>query len=366
MSERFETVVIGGGQAGLSMGYHLAKRGKPFVILEAADRVGGGWLNRWDSLLLFTPATHDGLPGTPYPGGYGFPRATELAAYMADYADQHGLPVRTGVHVDGLFRDGDGFKITAGNTMFEADNVILATGTHRKARVPAFGPELSDDIVQMHSNDYRNPGQLKPGPVLLVGAGNSGADIAMETIHTHRTLLAGRHPGHIPLDINSFKARLLFPLIWFVWSHVLTIKTPPGRKMSAQGEEHHGDPLIRVKPHQMDAAGIERIARIAGVVDGRPQTEDGTVLDVANVIWCTGFDADLDWIDLPGLDSSRGLAHDRGRVEGQPGLYALGHHFQYSFASHLVGGVGRDAEFLVKDIARRASSAQATPLAVRG
>ena len=363
MSEKVDTVVIGAGQAGLSMGYHLKQRGASFVILESADRVGGSWLHRWDSLRVFTPATHTGLPGSPFPGGYGFPGADELADYMADYAEKNALPVRTGVRIDGIFRDGDGFKVTAGGTMVEADNVVLATGIHRKPKVPAFAPELSADIIQMHSRDYRNPSQLKPGPVLVVGAGNSGADIAMEVSATHRTLLAGRLPGHLPIDIDSFKTRLLFPIIWFVWNHVLTISTPPGRKMIAGEAAGKGEPLIRVKPHQMDAAGIERTPRITGVVDGRPQTEDGRVLDVANVIWCTGFDPDFAWIELPGLDSSGLLPNDRGSVDGQPGLYVLGNHFQYSFASHLIGGVGRDAEYIATQIARRPVT-KATPAPV--
>jgi putative flavoprotein involved in K+ transport len=348
--------VIGAGQAGLAMGYHLSKRGESFVILDAADRVGGSWLHRWDSLRVFTPSTHDGLPGAPFPGGYGFPGRDELTAYMADYAEKNSLPVRTGVQVDGIFRDGDGFQVTAGDTMYEADNVVLATGYHRRPKVPAFATELSPDIVQMHSYDYRNPSQLQPGTVLLVGAGNSGADIALETCRTHHTLMSGRHPGHLPLDIGSFKARMLFPLIWFTWTHILTQGTKPGRKLRAKILEGHGDMLIRVKPEQIDAAGVERVARIAGVVDGRPKTEDDTILDVANVIWCTGFVPDFDWIDLPGLDSSHRLASDRGRVDGQPGLYVIGQEFEYSFASHLIGGAGPDAQQVVKDIATRAST----------
>ena len=150
---------------------------------------------------------------------------------------------------------------------------------------------------------------------------------------------------------------MAFPLIWFGWTHVLTERTPIGRKVQAQMREGHGDMLIRVKPHQIDAAGIERTARIGGIVDGRPQTEDGDVLDVQNVVWCTGFVPDFGWLDLPGLDASGDLPNDRGRVAGQPGLYVLGQTFQYTFSSHIVGGVGRDAAFVVDDIARRPAAA---------
>ena len=363
MSEQFETVVIGAGQAGLSVGHHLTKRGESFVILDAADRVGGSWLNRWESLRVFTPATHDGLPGAPLKRGYTFPNAAELTAYMASYAEKNSLPVRTGVRVDGIFRDGDGFRVTAGDTLYEADNVVLATGVHRRPRVPAFATELSPDIVQMHSSDYRNPSQLQPGTVLLVGAGNSAADIGLEVSRTHHTLMSGRHPGQLPIDIESFKARFLFPFIWFTWTHILNENTKPGRKMQAEMQaglkQGRGDMLIRVKSHQIDEAGIERVERINGVIDGRPETADGKVLDVANVIWCTGFVPDFDWIDLPGLDSSHALANDRGQVDGQPGLYVLGQEFQFSFNSHLIGGVGRDAEHVVHDIATRAANVRA-------
>jgi len=350
MDEQFDTIVIGAGQAGLSAGYYLASRGRPFVILEGADRVGGSWNNRWDSMRLFTATPHDGLPGVVFPGTYRFPTHQEMAHYLASYAERMALPIRTGVRVDGLFREGSRYRVTAGRTAYLADNVIVATGVHRRPKIPALAAGLSPDILQLHSADYRNPGQVRPGDVLVVGAGNSGVDIGIELAATHHVLLAGRHPGHLPFRIESRRARALFPLIWFIWTHVLTTETGPGRKRRAKVVEGHGDPLIRTKPEDVEAAGIERTARIHGVVDGRPQTEDGRVLDVANVIWATGFVPDFGWIALPGLDSSGHLPNDRGRVEGQPGLYVLGQAFQHRFNSHTVGGVSHDAAFVVRDL----------------
>ena len=203
MSEKLDTIVIGAGQAGLSAGYHLAKRGKPFVIVDAADRVGGSWLNRWDSLTLFTPSIRDNLPGLPLGGGYRFPSKDEMLDYLERYVATFELPVRLGVQVDGLFREGEGFRVTAGAQAFDADHVILATGAHRVPRTPDFAGDLSADIVQLHSADYRNPGQLQPGTVLLVGAGNTGAEIAMDLAPTHEVLLAGRTVGEIPIDIRG-------------------------------------------------------------------------------------------------------------------------------------------------------------------
>src|SRR5207342_2490787 len=161
-------------------------------ILDAADRVGGSWLNRWDSLKLFTPSIRDNLPGLPLGGGYRFNTKDEMLDYLERYVATFELPVRLGVHVDGLFREGTGFRVTAGTQAFDADHVILATGVHRMPRTPAFADQLSGDIVQLDSTAYRNPGQLAPGPVLLVGAGNTGAEIAMDVASTHQVLLAGR------------------------------------------------------------------------------------------------------------------------------------------------------------------------------
>jgi putative flavoprotein involved in K+ transport len=360
MSEKLDTIVIGAGQAGLSAGYHLAKRGKPFVILDAAERVGGSWLNRWDSLKLFTPSIRDNLPGLPLGGGYRFPTKDEMLDYLERYVATFELPVRLGVKVDGLFREGAGFRVTAGAEALDADHVILATGVHRVPRTPSFADELSDDIVQMHSVDYRKPGQLAPGTVLLVGAGNTGAEIAMDLAPTHQVLMAGRPVGEIPIDTRGWQGRLLFPVIWWVWEHILTERSKPGRKTQAELVQGHGDPWIRQKEKDIEAAGVSRTGRITAIVDGRPCTEDGEVLDVANVIWCTGFQKGFGWIDLPGLDSSGRLANSRGAVSGQPGLYVLGQEFQYMFNSHTVGGVGKDAAYVVQQLDRQPATAHVT------
>ncbi|HET7736057.1 MAG TPA: NAD(P)-binding domain-containing protein [Nocardioidaceae bacterium] len=350
---QYDSIVIGAGQAGLAAGYHLKQRGEPFLILDAADGIGGSWRNRWDSLKLFTPTNRNSLPGKTLGKGYTFPSKDELVAYMERYAQEFELPIRLDTHVDGLFREGDGFRVTAGADSFLADNVILATGVHRVPKTPDFARELSDDIVQLHAADYRNPGQLQDGAVLIVGAGNSGAEIGVELGPTHQVLLAGRNVGYLPVEMRNWQGKLTFPIVWWVWEHVLTEDKKPGRKGQAEALEGHSEFLIRQKEKDLLAVGIERKPRIAGVVGGRPQTEEGEVLDVANVIWATGFRADFDWIDLPGLDSSGRLANHRGAVKGQPGLYVLGQEFQYMFNSHTVGGVGKDAAKVVADIAGR-------------
>ena len=353
MTTHYDTIVIGAGQAGLSAGYHLTKTGRSFVILDADERVGGSWLHRWDSLTLFTPSIRDSFPGLRLGDGFTFPSKDELLAYMERYVEEFDLPVRLRTAVDGIFREGDGFRVTSGTEAFLANNVILAIGSHRVPKVPDFAADLAPEITQLHSADYRNPGQLREGTVLLVGAGNSGAEIGVDVAATHKVLLAGRNVGYLPINIHSWQGRVGFPLIWWTWEHILTEDKKPGRKVQAEALQGHGELLIRQKEKDLVAVGIERKPRIAGVVDGRPQTEDGELLDVQNVIWCTGFKADFGWIDLPGLDSSGRLANHRGVVEGQPGLYVLGQEFQYMFNSHTVGGVGKDAAYVVRDIARR-------------
>ncbi len=208
-----DTVVIGGGQAGLAIAYHLAQQHRDFVILDAHERIGDAWRLRWDSLRLFTPAKYDGLPGMPFPGDrLGFPTKDEQADYLEAYAEHFGLPVRTGVHVDRVSRVGDRFAVEAGARRWEAENVVLATGGHQVPRVPEFAGRLGASVLQVHSSDYRNPAQLRPGPVLVVGMGNSGAEIALDVSATHATTIAGTPAGELPVRHGRAAARFVLPV----------------------------------------------------------------------------------------------------------------------------------------------------------
>ena len=362
-TERFETVVIGGGQAGLAMGYYLAKSGRSYVILDAEERVGDAWRKRWDSLLLFTPARWVGLPGGHFPGsGSSFPTKDAMADYLETYADRFSLPVRNGIHVDRLWKEGDRYVIAAGDRRFEADNVVVAVGANRIPTVPAFADQLDPTIVQMHSSEYKGLSQLHEGGVLVVGAGNSGADISMEVVREHPTWLSGKDTGHVPFRIETPVARhVLLRIMRFVGQHVLTLRTPLGRKLRARFATQGGSvPLVRVKPKDIVAAGIERVPRVVSVRDGLPVLDDGRVMHVSNVIWCTGFRQDYSWIDLPIAGESGFVRQERGLVASQPGLYFVGLLFQFAVTSDALVGVGRDAAFVAKHLAARARSDRAS------
>ena len=357
-TERVQTLILGGGQAGLAAGYHLARRDLPFLILDANERIGDSWRRRWDSLRLFTPARYNALPGMAFPGpAHVFSTKDEVADYLAAYAAQFELPLRTGIRVDRLSRNGAGFTVEAGTRHFEADNVVVAMGSDQVPRIPAFADQLDPGIVQLHSSEYRNPAGLQAGPVLVVGVGNSGGEIAIEVVKEHPAWLAGEESGHVPIRIERAAAKFVFlPLLFrFIGHHVLTVRTPIGRRMRPKLLSR-GAPLVRVKPKDIVAAGIERVPRVVGAQDGLPLLEDGRVLEAANVIWCTGYRPDFSWIDLPVFgeeDEPAEPIHYRGVVTNEPGLYFVGLFFLYAMSSGFLPGVGRDAERVVEHIAAR-------------
>ena len=352
--EHINTVVIGAGQAGLSAGYHLQQQRIAFVILEAHQRVGDSWRTRWDSLRLFTPARYDALEGMPFPADpHSFPSKDDMADYLEAYVARFALPVRTGVSVQRLSKQEGKFLVEWQNGALQADNVIVAMASYQKPYVPPFAAALDPGIVQLHSTGYRSPSQLNNGDVLIVGAGNSGAEIAMEVSRTHRTLLSGRDVGHVPFDISGLPARLflLRLVLRGFFHHVLTVRTPVGRRARPKILSM-GGPLIRTRPNVLEAAGVERTPRVSDVKAGKPVLEDGRTIDVANVIWCTGFHPGFSWIDLPVLKNGWPV-HERGVVAEEPGLYFVGLQFLYAFSSTMIHGVGRDAEYIVDTIVAR-------------
>jgi putative flavoprotein involved in K+ transport len=344
------TVVVGAGQAGLVISYYLDRAGEDFVVLEADARIGDVWRRRYDSLRLFSTPRYASLPGRRIPLRT-YPSRDEFADYLEQYAAHFGFPIRTGTRVARISRDGAGFLVqtTAGDV--RARRVVVTTGEHHRPRVPAFASELDPAIRQLHSIDYRNPAQFAPGGVLVVGAANSGTDVALDAAAAgHPVWLAGRHPGQVPVDIDTARARPVIPIVMFVFKHLLTLRTPMGRSAREQAR-HHGAPLVRNKIADLDAAGVRRIGRITAVHGGRPVADDGTAPDVSTVVWCTGSGQDHSFLDLPVAGPDGQLLHERG-VAAEPGLYFLGLGFQYALASGTIQGLDRDARYLLRSMRR--------------
>jgi putative flavoprotein involved in K+ transport len=363
-NEQIDIVVIGAGQAGLAVGYYLARQRCDFVIVDAGDRVGQSWDTRWDSLRLFTPAHFTRLPGLRFPGPRRYlPSKDDMADYLRSYAARFALPVRLRWRVDQLSRDDDGFLVCSAGRTLRADTVVVATGPAMRPWAPDVADQLDPAIRSLHSADYRNPEQLHDGAVLVVGAGNSGAEIALEVAPTHEVVLAGRDTGRIPISLGG--------PIYRVMNQVLTANTRLGRRFAASVHKGKGTPLVRVRPADLTAAGVERAPRVDGQVDGCPRLEDGRVLDVANVIWCTGYRPDYSWIALPEFPRDGLPIHHRGAVLDQPGLYVIGLPFLFRMASSLVGGVGPDARHIAHLIERDlefeplSSNGQPTPQGTR-
>jgi len=350
--ERFDTVIVGGGQAGLAAGYYLKRQGRPLVILDAYPRVGDAWRGRWDSLRVFSPAKYDGLPGMRFPApALSFPTKDEVGDYMEAYAKRFDLPVRNGVRVDRVTREGGKLCIASSAGDFEARNIVVATGGHNSPMIPEFAGELAAEIRQVHSSAYKNPAQLRDGNVLIVGLGNSGAEIAWDVRAGRKVSVSGASTGQMPFKHGAATAAFVLPVMTFLGMHVLNVDTPIGRKVLPKMKHV---PLVRVKPKDLDAAGIERVPRVTGVRDGMPLLTDGRTLDVANVIWCTGFRSDLSWLQLPNLlDADGNLDQYRGVSSHEPGVYFVGLPHQYAMTSELLRGVGRDAAYVARALAGR-------------
>lgn len=361
MDTEATTIIIGAGQAGLATAHALMERGQQCIVLEGNDRVGDGWRHHYDSLRLYTPVKYSSLPGLPFPGEpWDFPGKDDVADYLASYAETLGAPVRLGARVRRLARPadaGDGFVVETDGESLRCESVVVATGTFgRTPRVPAFAQELDPGILQLHSSEYRRPGQLRDGPVLVVGASHSGCDIAYELAQTRETTLVGRDCGQLPVRWGSRGLHVALPLMVFAWRHVLTRRTPIGRKKLPEVREH-GGPMLRVKRDDLAARGvIRREARVTGVRDGKPLLDDGTVVEVASIVWATGFQQRFDWVDLPVLGEDGWPREYRGVVDDVPGLFFCGLAFQYGFASMVLPGVGRDAAYIADRIVERSTA----------
>jgi len=349
-----DTIVIGGGQAGLTVSYLLKTAGRDYVVLDAHPRIGDAWRKRWDSLVLFTPNRFNSLPGLRFPGKRDhFTTKDEMADYLEAYAEQVGIDVRLDTRVTKVRRDGAGFIVATNRGNWRANNVVVAMADLQAPKVPDFADDLDSTINQCHSHDFTSAEQLADGPVLIVGLGNSGADIAMDVSRTHDTIVAGTPSAVVPFRIEPWFARnVLISIVRFVGLHVLNRRHPIGKRVIPKAEVK-GKPLVRVKEYDLDAA-TRRVGRIVGTLDGKPATEEREALDVANVIWCTGYRRDWSWIDAGARDNLGRPLQKRGVVVDVPGLYMVGQEFLFAAASDTVTGHQLDARHVVRHLRRHA------------
>jgi putative flavoprotein involved in K+ transport len=342
--ELLDVVVIGGSQAGLAMAWYLARQHLRFVVLEAGPEPGHTWRSRWDSLTLFTPAQHDALPGMPFPGPPGtYPTKEQVAGYLNAYAAEFGLPVRLNTRVTALIRTAEGFEARTEDGVFRARQVVVATGPFQVPHVPPAAQQLDGSVTQLHSAGYRNPRTLPPGPVLVVGGGNSGFQIAEELAAAGRPvdLSIGTK---LPVLPQRFAGRDLFWWLTRLGLMRVSLESRLGRRMSSR------DFIIGSSRRRLKAAGVRFRPAVADAGERTVSFTDGTSLDVGLVIWATGYRSDYSWIDIPGVIGEGKVVHRRG-VTDVPGLYFVGLSWQHTRGSALLGFVHDDTAHLAGRIA---------------
>ncbi|HSP38032.1 MAG TPA: NAD(P)/FAD-dependent oxidoreductase [Frankiaceae bacterium] len=343
----YDVVVIGGGQAGLALSWHLDRQGLRFLILDAGAEVGHVWRCRWDSLRLFTPTQYDSLPGLAFPGRYDtYPDKNDVADYLRSYVDRFALPLQLNTRVTGLTRSGDLFEVQAGDQTYRASQVVVATGPFQTPSVPAVAARLDSSVAQLHSALYRNPQSLPNGPVLVVGGGNSGLQIAEELIADRPVDVA------IGTTVRAMPQRFLGrDLFW--WGTKLNVVTAPAESRIGRRLRAGGETLVGTSPRRAARAGIRLRPRVTEVDGATVRFADGAAAEPAAVIWATGYHSDYGWIRVEGALANGEPAHRRG-VTQIPGLYFLGLPWQHSRGSALLGFVADDAAHLADQIARRA------------
>jgi putative flavoprotein involved in K+ transport len=344
-----DVLVVGGGQAGLAMGYHLAQRGLRFQIVESGPELGSAWRSRWDSLRLFTPGFYDNLPGLPFPASAdSYPGKDDVADYLRAYAAEFALPIRLDTTVTSLARAGDGsYLIKAGADALEADQVVVATGAFQQPFTPPVAAELAPDVQQLHSADYRRPAQVPPGRVLVVGAANSGCQIALELSATRTVDLA------VGTRMPAVPQRPLGRDVWWWGSRLrldrVTADSRLGQRLAGR------DQIVGAGPKQLARRhGITIRPRVQAVAGRSITFADDTRAEYDAVVWATGFNTDDSWVDVPDATDERGRLQQVRGVTPSRGLYTLGRIWQHTRGSALLGWVGDDAAFLAEQIAARA------------
>jgi putative flavoprotein involved in K+ transport len=349
-----EVAVIGGGHAGLAMGYYLARQERRFVILERGDSIAPAWRERWDSLTLFTPRRYS-LPGLPFPGDPdGYPTRDDVIDYLERYAETFQLPIELNSNVRSLRAEDGRLVLKVDRRTITADQVVVATGPFQTPYIPKIAEGLDPDVRQTHSTGYRRPSDVPEGTVLVVGGGNTGFQIAEELSSTHKVILSvGSRQTPLP---QRLAGRDLF--WWLTKTRILstTVESRLGSRLQ------HRDTLIGSSPRELKRRyHVELKPRATAASGCTVSFADGSAVEVDAIIWATGYRPDYSWVDLPILDPNGRLRHGRG-VTDVAGLYFLGLTWQHTRGSALIGWVKDDAEFLAARIdALQEAKTQAVP-----
>jgi putative flavoprotein involved in K+ transport len=339
-----DVVVVGGSQAGLAMAWHLAQQGRRFVVLEAGPEVGHVWRSRWDSLKLFTPAQYDALPGMAFPAPADtYPTKDPVADYLQAYVAAFDLPIRLNARVTDLRRVGDDFEVRTADASYRARQVVVATGPFQVPFIPPPAAKLDASVTQVHSANYRNPQALPEGPVLVVGGGNSGFQIAEELAATRTVDLS--IATTYPMLPQRLAGRDLFWWLTRLGLLRVTVDSRPGRRMSRR------DFVIGTNRRRLERAGVRFRPRLVDAEGRTVRFADHRLLeDVGVVVWATGYRPDYAWMHIPGVVQEGHVVQRRG-VTGVPGLYFLGLSWQHTRGSALLGFVNDDAAYLADRIA---------------
>ncbi|MEJ8547710.1 flavin-containing monooxygenase [Brevibacillus borstelensis] len=340
----YEVIVVGAGQAGLAIGYYLKQRGISCLLLDKHKQIGEAWRKRYDSLVLFTPREQCDLPGLPFPGERnGLPTKDDVADYLELYARRHSLPIQLDTEVQALLPLETGYRLITSQGDYASRQVVIATGPFQVPIIPQMHKRAADDLVQLHTAHYKNESQLKDGPVLVVGSGNSGAQIAAELASSRTVFLSMGQK-------RMFLPRTLFGKPVFRYFQATGLLTAPITSRTGKWLRSRPDPIFgyRRELEKQEKAGTLQMKERTVDLSGRTVVfADGSRSDISNVIWGTGFSFSYEWINVPGVLDSQGLPiHTRG-VSPVRGLYFLGLPWQYCRSSALLGGVGDDAAYLL-------------------
>ncbi|WP_338471635.1 NAD(P)/FAD-dependent oxidoreductase [Niallia sp. XMNu-256] len=342
---KYDVIIIGGGQAGLTMGYYLQKTSLSYLILDKEERIGEVWKNRYNSLTLFTPRSYSSLPGLELNGDQNdYPTKDEIADYLSLYARTFSLPIKLNTIVKGLHKIESGFRILTDSKEIIAKNVVVATGAFQKPHIPRFANILSEDVLQLHSSQYKNAKQLRNGPVLVVGGGNSGSQIAAELSNNRKTYLSVSHkPKFLPQNLMSKS------IFW--WFDKFGIYTADVQSKVGQILKKQSDPIFGFELKSLIKSGQVIVKpRTMSIQNDYFIFEDHSEVQVNNVIWSTGFESDYSWIDIAEVFKAKNHPRHRRGTTSVKGLYFLGLPWQSSRGSALLQGVGSDAEYLYKHI----------------